>query len=474
MLKNKKNRYLEWRKLDNSAKIFPISGGKKYSTVFRLSAVLNEKINPKILEDAVKISLEKYKIFKVSLKNGFFWNYLEYNAKDPIIEEEKEYPCKYIRPETNNNYLFKVTYFDQKINIDIFHSLTDGNSGLTFFREIIYNYIEQAHKEEFKEEIRLQRKVEFSAEDSYIKNYDKKAKNNNSTKKAYKLKGPKIKLGAISAIHEYINLEELKAIAKKNEATVTQYLTAVLIYSIYQENYKKSNKKNRKRPIKVCIPVNLKKYFPSNTMSNFFSYLTVEVNMEKIIADTSTEKSSNNAETQIKNTNIENNNTETQSKSANIENNNIFEKILDLVKKEFQKKLTEEEIQKTMSANVKLGINPFIKLIPLVLKKPIVRLSYIEIRKYTTTTFSNIGRIGIIGKYKKYIDSFLMLIAPEPVEKIKCSACSFENKIVFTFTSILDDANIEKRFCSTLQNQGIKVNIESNGVLDVISTKTKQ
>ena len=183
MKKIKKSKDLEWRKLDNSSKIFPIAGGKKYSTVFRLSAVLIEKINPKILEEAVKMSLERYKIFKVRMKNGFFWNYLEYNTKDPIIEEEKEYPCKYIRPETNNNYLFKVTYFDKKINIDIFHSLTDGNSGLIFFREIIYNYIAQAHKEEFKEEIRLQRKVEFSAEDSYIKNYDKKSKNNNSNKK---------------------------------------------------------------------------------------------------------------------------------------------------------------------------------------------------------------------------------------------------------------------------------------------------
>ena len=56
-----------------------------------------------------------------------------------------------------------------------------------------------------------------------------------------------------------------------------------------------------------------------------------------------------------------------------------------------------------MSSNVKLGINPIIKRIPLILKKPLVRLSYIEIRKYTTTTFSNIGRIGIIGKYQKYI-----------------------------------------------------------------------
>jgi len=102
----------------------------------------------------------------------------------------------------------------------------------------------------------------------------------------------------------------------------------------------------------------------------------------------------------------------------------------------------------------------------------LVRLSYIEIRKYTTITFSNVGRIGIIGKYKPYIESFLMLIAPEPVEKIKCSACTFEDKMVFTFTSILNDNSIEKRFYKFLTEQGIKVEIESNGVLDdVISTK---
>ena len=126
-----------------------------------------------------------------------------------------------------------------------------------------------------------------------------------------------------------------------------------------------------------------------------------------------------------------------------------------------------------MSANVKLGINPFIKAIPLELKKTLVRLSYIEIRKYTTITFSNIGRIGIIGKYKDYIDYFLMLIAPEPFEKIKCSSCTFENKMVFTFTSILKDNKIEKRFYQFLRQKGINVEIESNGVLDDISTEIK-
>lgn len=226
-----------------------------------------------------------------------------------------------------------------------------------------------------------------------------------------------------------MDLEALKDESKKQGATITQYLTAVLIYSIYQENYMKAK---GKRPIKVCIPVNLKKYFPSKTMSNFFSYLTVEAEIQKDTLDT-------------------------------------FDKILDFVKKDFTKRLTEEEITKTMSTNVKIGNNPFIKPIPLAIKKAIVRLSYIEIRKYTTTTFSNIGRIGVIGKYKDYIDYFLMLIAPEPVEKIKCSSCTFENKMVFTFTSILQDNCIEKRFYEFLREKGIEIQIESNGVLDDIS-----
>ncbi len=426
-----KEKNFYWRKLDNSAKIFPISTGKRYSTVFRLSVLLKEKVEPNILQEALVQTLQKYKLFKVRMKSGFFWNYFEHNTKTPIIEEEKEYPCKYINPKTNNDYLFKVTYFDKKINIDIFHSLTDGNSGTMFFKEIIYTYLELLHPEVFSDMNRRVRKIEHDTEDSYIKNYDKKAKSNASGKKAYVLKGEKIKLGAISAIHQIIDLDDLKKECKKYDATITQYLTAVLIFSIYEENYKKSN---GKKPIKVCIPVNLKKYFQSKTITNFFSYITIEAQMKKDNLDT-------------------------------------FEKIIEFVKKDFKEKLTQEELIKTMSTNVKIGNNPFIRIIPLTLKKTIVRLSYIEIRKYTTITFSNIGRMGIIGDYKNYIEYFLMLIAPEPVEKIKCSSCTFENKLTFTFTSILQNNDIEKKFYEFLKQRNIKVQIESNGVLDDISTE---
>ena len=422
-----------WRRLDNSAKIFPLSASRRYSTVFRLSVLLKEDIRPDILQIALNEALEKYKLFKVKMKKGFFWHYLETNQKNPIIEEEKDYPCKYIDPSLNNGYLFKVTYFKNKINIDIFLALTDGDSGSVFFREIIYTYLEMVHPEELTKDNRFVRKIDYNIEDSYMKNYDKNSKSDRETQKAYKLKGGKIKLGGVSVIHEIINSEQLKQEMRKYDVTVTQYLTAVLLYSIYTENYLKNN---GKRPIRICLPVNLKRFFPSKTLSNFFSYITIVAKMTDGKLDT-------------------------------------FEKIVQFVKNEFDSQLTAEEIKKTMSNNVRLGNNIFVRIVPLLLKIVLVRLAYIEIRKYTTITYSNMGRIGIIGDYQKYMDYFMVLIAPEPFERIKCSSCTFENKIVFTFTSILDNNDIEKGFYNFLREKGIDVEIESNGVLDDISEEVK-
>lgn len=420
-----------WRRLDNSAKIFPIASSRKYSSVFRLSAVLKEKIDPKILKKSVEIVLKNLSSFKVKLKKGLFWYYFEDNHKKVIIEKEKIYPCKYIDPKTNNDYLFKVTYYENKINLDIFHSLTDGNSGIIFLREIIYTYIELSHPEDFDQQLRIERKLSNSTEDDYLKNYNKKSKNAKGGKKAYILKGKKLPLSAIGVIHVNINLEQLKTKAKERGVTITQYLTACIIYAIFNSNYKKYK---GKKPIKVCIPVDLKKYFKSETLSNFFSYITVQANMN---------------DKELLN----------------------FDNLLKFVNEDFNKRLTKEEISKTMSANVKLGNNLFIKLIPLFLKVIIVKLSYMEIRRYTTTTLSNIGRVGIIGEYQKYIDKFLMLIAPESVEKIKCSACSFKDNLVLTFTSVLKETEVEQKFCEKLQEEGIDIYIEGNGVHDFTLSK---
>ena len=430
-----KSKKESWRKLDNSAKIFPLQESNKYSTVFRYSAVLIEDIDKEVLEKAVEKALNRYSAFKVRLRRGVFWYYLENNPKKVVVNQEKYYPCKRIDPMENNNYLFSVTYFEKKINVEIFHSLTDGNGGLIFFREIIYNYLDMKHEELQDKDERKARKIEFDTEDSYISNYDKKSKNNRSNKRAYILKGKELKFGQVSVNHLLIDTDDLKKECVKYNLSTTQYLTSVLIWSIYNANVLKYYKINKnKKPIKVCIPVNLKKYYRSKTMSNFFSYISVDAEMQTCIS---------------------------------------FEKIADFVRSEFEKKLSEEEILKTMSGNVKIGQNFFIGHIPFFLKKIIIRGIYREIQKYLSITYSNIGKMGIIGKYQKYIDCFLLLIAPERIEKIKCSSCTYLDKMIFTFTSVLNDNSIEKYFYNFLKSQKVKVSVESNEVLDSIESGEK-
>ncbi|MCI8276344.1 MAG: hypothetical protein HFJ46_00095 [Clostridia bacterium] len=419
-MKGKKEIY--WRRLDNYAKLFPLASTKKYSSVFRFSVILKEDINEYILKEAVKMALKKFKHFKVKLKKGLFWYYFETNYKDIKIEEENDYPCKYIDLPINNDYLFKITYFKNKINIDMFHALTDGNNAMHFLKEITYNYIEIKYYSNKQNDHTVERKIKYSDEDGYLKNYNKKLKPNAHEKKAYVLSGKKLPLDIRRVTHEIFEVDEIRKVAKKENATVTQFLLANLIYAISEVGLKKSKSK---RDIKICVPVNLRNYFLSNTAANFFSYINVNVKKEECIN---------------------------------------YEDVLEKVKKEFKDKLTEEEMQKTITKFMKIGNNVFLRILPLFIKKVIVQNVYREIRKYNTTTLSNIGRIGIISKYREYIDGFLFLLAPESIEKIKCTACSYENKLIFTIVSVLENKEVEKEFIKLLERKGIHAKIEGNGV----------
>ena len=67
----------KWYKLDNAAKIYPASMSKKWTALFRVSATLNEKIDPVFLQDALERTAERFPGLSLKLKRGFFWYYLE-------------------------------------------------------------------------------------------------------------------------------------------------------------------------------------------------------------------------------------------------------------------------------------------------------------------------------------------------------------------------------------------------------------
>ena len=407
----------KWRKLDNTAKAFSMED-KNSTNTFRLSVILKEKIDSKLLKDAVNKSLEIYPSYKVQMKSGFFWNYLRVNKNEPILEIEKNKTIKTINLGKNNNYLFKVTYTNNKINLDICHILTDGVGATIFLKAILYNYLDlQYNLTEEKVDMLVDK---GSTQDEYLKNVNKKIKNNSKSKKAFLIK-EKSNFLTNKTYHYVLDLNSFKKVCKENNVSISEYLSALYIYALYNTIYDKTSDKD----ISVTVPVDLRRHYNVNSFSNFFTSINIDGNLKRF-------------------------------KYMN------FKKILNQVKKEFKNKITFESIQKNLTKEVKLGTNFGISVVPLFIKKPFMKYFGKAFNKSTTTTLSNIGPIKIAEKYKKYIDNILVLVSAGKIQKVKCTICSYDNNLTITINSNLIDNKVENEFYKLLLKHVGNVRLESS------------
>ena len=266
---------LRWMSLDNAAKIFPAARRRNWSNVFRLSATLTEKIDPVALQTALDVTVRRFPSIAVRLKTGFFWYYLEEIPHAPQIIDEKPYPLSRMMFDDIRKCAFRVIHYENRIAVEFFHALTDGNGGLIFLKTLVSEYLYQKYG--IKVPIgngvfdRLEEPSKDEMEDSFFKYAGKKAASRKDTT-AFKLTGTREEDGFRTNTTFIMNATELSAKAKALGVTVTAYLTAAMILATLDLQKTSKNKRKKKRPVKVLIPVNLRKIFPSRRIfsSNAF------------------------------------------------------------------------------------------------------------------------------------------------------------------------------------------------------------
>ena len=135
-----------WVKLDNAAKIFPVVSNKQRTNLFSIAFSLTEKVDPVILQEALHITILKFPSFKMRLRSGMFWFYLEENKQLPIVEKENAHILEPIDKYQSRGYLFRVVYFENKITMEVFHTLTDGYGATEFMKALVYCYLNLLEK----------------------------------------------------------------------------------------------------------------------------------------------------------------------------------------------------------------------------------------------------------------------------------------------------------------------------------------
>lgn len=414
-----------WYKLDNAAKLFPSVSTLTATNVFRLTARLFEDIDKDLLQRAVELALEEVPTFKVKIHKGFFWYYFEHNNNKPDVKEECTYPCRKIDKYTNNGYLFEVTYFEKNINLEIFHAVSDGTGGIAFLTKITEHYLSLAHPEEEFPTL----STEFIAsdiaksEDSFVR--ITKTENGNSRSvirpQSYKIDSVLTSNNEIKVIKGIMSASKVRSLAKEKGVTITVFLTALLIYSIYLESYR-YNPNNKS--IDVCIPVNLRNFFKSDTSRNFFTSIAAGVNFY-------------NKEFTL-------------------------DEIISLVSEEFSKSLTKENLYSMVKFGVDIQNKMFLRFLPLFLKNIGLKYAFAKGEKGYSCVLSNLGKITLPKEYSAYVERFEVLVSPTLNNHFKTSVCSYEDTLVYSFTTNVESTDIQKRFFTTLVELGIDITISCN------------
>ena len=66
-----------WYKIDNVAKVFLATVGKRDTRAFRVSCTLTEDIDPELLQKAVLSAIQDRPQVQVRVRRGIFWHYME-------------------------------------------------------------------------------------------------------------------------------------------------------------------------------------------------------------------------------------------------------------------------------------------------------------------------------------------------------------------------------------------------------------
>lgn len=408
-----------WRRLDNAAKIFPATSNHRDTRVFRFYCELKEAVDGVFLQQSLDRTLEKYPVFLSIMRKGLFWFYLEKSDLRPVVKDEVDPPCLNLYVRDRKSLLFQVSYYKNRINLEVYHALTDGTGAIEFLKELIKNYLLLSHCGENLPDIPLTSEdvtIQDMENDSFSKYYTrpKRGEKKAPKRRPCRITGSRTGYGQLKIVEGLVSGGALRGKAKEYGVSVTVFLTAVFLCAIHEE----MSKSQRRRDVVLMVPVNLRKFFSSSSLLNFFGWIEPGYHFTDKDYD--------------------------------------FRDILQTVKEYFREELTPERLSRHMSAYMALERNPLLRLAPLELKNPVMQFFNQLAQKEMTAILSNLGVIAMPPEYASHILRFGAFIS---TSKIQLTVCSFQDDLVLSFSSAFQEPNIERNFFRILKGFGIGITV---------------
>lgn len=414
-----KHRASNWRKLDNAALAFPAVTNKNDTRVFRFYCMLKEMVDGEVLQKALDRTMDKYPLFQTVLRKGLFWFYLERRDIRPEAKKEERPPCSRLYIPDKKTLLFEVTYHENRINFEVFHALTDGTGAMHFLQELVKNYLQLSHPAAELPELYPEEEItgKDMEEDSFSQYYSADIpKAREKKERAFQIKGELVPQEEMGITEVMVPVKEILTKAREYGVTVTVLAATMLLCAIHQD----VPKNQMKKPIGLMIPVNLRNYFPSQSMANFFGWIEVRY---QFLEDTE------------------------------------FKDVLYSVKEQFERELSKERIEMRMNDLVRLEKNPVLRMVPLELKTLALQAGTSFGGRGITAVYSNVGVVKMPEQYGEFIERYGFFAS---TNSLQLCSCSYGDVMSFGLTTKRAGNDIQRNFTRCLKEEGFSFTERNN------------
>ena len=419
-----------WYKLDNAAKIYPPTSTRRWQSMFRMSVTLVEEVDVDLLAKAQERALERFPVFACRLRAGLFWYYLEHIEGAPPIVSDTRNPMRPLDAKANGGFMYRLCVRGRRIAIEFFHTVADGTGAMTFLLSLANEYLRLAHGVDASPAKYIlscdDDPKPQEMEDAFLR-YAGTEPDNRAEERAYQPRGSLVPGGRVLFVSGTVPTEALREKAGEYGVSVGVFLSSLLIWAVHQEQLssERPGSRRRKQPVKLCLPINLRQFFPSATLRNFSAFFNPGI--ESRFGEYS------------------------------------FEEILTQMKHFMGMRVNERALAAWMAYNVGAERNPVIRAVPLFVKKLILKVVFrVQGDNYSSTTLSNFGLVKLPDEMAAYVDRIDFFLGPASRPRCQCGCVSFGGRTFIDFSRTFAQAGIERRFFSELVRMGVAVEVEGN------------
>lgn len=413
----------KWYKLDNAALMYPLVARGESISIFRVSALLRDPVDPVELQYAVNDIAARFPTICGSVKNGFFWPFIDRPTIPITVKPQTKVPGRPMKVDSRRSQI-RVNYIGNQISVEFFHSATDGTGGIIFLNSLLRRYFQRLGYEidctncfDYRDIPSLEEIRDNFAAVTVKKNPPPCPK----PVKSKRLNGTLQRGGKYVTVRGVMSASQLKTVAKQHNATVTEFLGAVQLMALNRLAAVTNSPENP--PIRVLIPVNLRRIYDMETIRNFSSYIFYQYNGQ-----------------------------------------NDIDEVIDDIRKQTEEQMTDDYFRGMVSFNYNNGNSPLLKIVPLAVKR-FVLSCIVSGRGDGVVNCSTLSNLGVVKAPKQFDDLVLRydFMLGKPAKKTNNFAvATYNDTCVISMTSPFVERDCEMYFFRKLAEAGIDIAVESD------------